>query len=628
MTLRQPFRVWVTRPKPQGEVLCQHLQAQGYETVFLPVIEIKALSDTSLLREQIAQLGHYAWAIFISRSAVATSAALIHQEWPQLPAQLKVAAVGEGTAEALKQANLPVTIYPPVQWSSEGLLALPEFQDLTEKKLAIFCGQGGRELLATTLQQRGAEVTRFVSYQRVLPELDLKPYLDLLRHKQVDALVSTSVDSLTNLKKLFAGTEWQNLKKIPLVLISERIMIQAKELGFESCFLAKAASHEGISQALNRIRNEAMTSQEKKPQETKSPEEKISADSSPRNALEKGSAKTGSSGKTAVFFLTILTLALMGGAGAIYYRTYLLSQTVNDSLLNFSHQTKWDQHQISDLQNEITVLQQRLQQQEETLRKQTQVLQDWHGLSQVGPSSRGRDHSSILDAQYFVKLANDQLLLTNDLPQTLNFLNQAQTELNKVVDPQAESLKKAVAQDIAALKNLPAPSLTNVYLSLSSLKHQLEKLPLLVVPVQNSEASAPPAAPATLSLWEKGLQRIGTILRQMVVVYHLPTPKTPPFITPDQRPYIYESLQSTLSDAGWAVLHHDSEIYHSNLQQAAEWIRQYFSINSPLTQAVLTELQALQAVSIQPAKEVVLGSPKVFQDYLKTEPAAASSVSG
>jgi uroporphyrin-3 C-methyltransferase len=365
-----------------------------------------------------------------------------------------------------------------------------------------------------------------------------------------------------------------------------------------------------------------MTSQDKSAEEIKSQEEKTAQGGS---ATEKDLSPKRSAGGAAVFFLTMLTLVSLGAAGFLAYRTYLLNQSVTASLAGASHQAESNKHQLADLQTELTLLQQRLQQQEEVLRKQAQSMQDWQALAQVGPSNRGRDHSALLDAEYFVKLANDQLLLTHDLPRTLHFLNQAQAELNKVTNPQAEVLKKVLAQDLASLKELPAPSVTNLYLSLISLQKQIEKLPLLVVPVQNSEApvSAPPAA----SIWERGFQHLGKILRQMVVVYHLPSATTPPFITPDQRPYIYENVRSALSDAGWAVLHHDPEIYQSNLQLAQEWIRQYFSVSSPLTKTVLTELQSLQTVSIQPAKEVILGSPKAFQEYLKAE-AAPSSQSG
>src|SRR5579872_2934365 len=123
------FRVLVTRPKAQGEQLSAELHAAGFETFLLPLIEIKALSDYAPLIEHITQLDHYDWAIFISRSAVQMSQAFLHKQWPQFSIlKLQLAAVGQGTAEALKEAQLPEAIYPDSAWSSEGLLALAAFQ--------------------------------------------------------------------------------------------------------------------------------------------------------------------------------------------------------------------------------------------------------------------------------------------------------------------------------------------------------------------------------------------------------------------------------------------------------------------------------------------------------------------
>ncbi len=599
-----PFRVLVTRPKPEGELLCRALEEQGYTSALMPTLEIKPPAGPTLLQEQLTHLNQYHWAIFISRSAVRMSAALIHAHWPELPTQLRFAAIGPGTAESLQEAHLPAALYPESNWCSEGLLALPDFQTPTHQKIALFCGEGGRELLEESLRKRGAEVTRFVSYRRLLPEQDVTPFTDLLRLNQIQAVIAASTESLANLKQIFAKTAWPQLKKIPLVLISERIMIQAKELGFEACFLAKTASHEGILQALNKIRTEVMTSQE---------------NGSPLEITPKKS----SSGKTGFLFLVVTAILIAMGFG--YYRMFLLNQGVTASLLSFSDEMKWNKHQISDLQNEVTVLQQQLQQQDQVLRRQAQQLQEGQGGGgQAGLSNRGRDHSAILDAQYYVNQANNQLKWMTDVPQTLNWLTEAQNELTHVAGPQASVLKKAVADDIAALKNTATLDVTQVYLRLTALSQQVEKLPMLLVPAQEKNAAPSPALASNASFWEKTVDRISAVLRQMVVVYHLPSINTPPFITPDLRPYLYENLRASLNAALWAVLHHDSEIYHSSLQQADTWVRQYFSVNAPLTQALLTELQSLQTVSLQPAKEVVLVSPKAFEDYLKTESSPAA----
>jgi uroporphyrinogen-III synthase len=246
----RPFRVLVTRPSPQGETLCAALDAAGYTPIFFPVIEIKPLNN-ALLYSQIATVDQYTWAIFVSRPAVTLGASLFQKQGLQFPKQVKIAAVGEGTAQALQEARLPVTVYP-ARWNSEGLLALPEFQDVSGQKIAIFAGQGGRELLATTLSARGAEVVQFSLYERILPSRDKTFVQDLLKKQALDAITCTSVQTLVHLQLLWNS---EYLQKIPLVLISERIMIQAKAQGFKICILAKDASHNGILQALQTIRN-------------------------------------------------------------------------------------------------------------------------------------------------------------------------------------------------------------------------------------------------------------------------------------------------------------------------------------------------------------------------------------
>lgn len=242
--------ILVTRPRPEGETLCMALQAEGFEALFFPLLEIKALSSEEL-HQQITQLDSFDWLIFVSRHAVRHSATLIHQQWPRFPEGVRVAAVGKGTAEALQEAALPLAVYPQ-HWNSEGLLALADFQAVAKKKIAIFCGQGGRDLLINVLKSRGAEVTQLICYQRLLPTLDLAAAQKLIQ--PVDVILCTSVQSLLHLQQLFPFPE---VKKIPLVLVSERIMIQAQQLGFEQCFMAQDASHQNMIKALKMIRNKA-----------------------------------------------------------------------------------------------------------------------------------------------------------------------------------------------------------------------------------------------------------------------------------------------------------------------------------------------------------------------------------
>jgi uroporphyrinogen-III synthase len=164
--------------------------------------------------------------------------------------------VGSGTAKALKEAGYLVAAHPELNWSSEGLLDLPEFQTIAGKKIAIVRGEGGRELLEKTLLSRGALVSHVIAYQRVLPEIETCPYVDLFKHRQIDVVVCTSYEGVRHFKILLGTNAWLDIKDIPLIVMSERIKTLAHDLGFQTIWVARHASHDAILELLAQKRNE------------------------------------------------------------------------------------------------------------------------------------------------------------------------------------------------------------------------------------------------------------------------------------------------------------------------------------------------------------------------------------
>jgi len=244
------LRVLVTRPKPQGFALCQRIEANQGHAIYLPTIEIQPPQDISVFRQGLARIDQQDWLIFVSPQAVYACAGVI------VPPQVKIAAVGKGTAQALHAAQWPVVVYPVSDWSSEGLLAIPEFQVVAGKKITIVCGEGGRELLANTLTARGAWVSLLIAYRRALPEIDVNYYLHLLEERQLDAVVCTSGEGLKNLQTLLGEAAQPYLLSLPLVVVSERMQALAQSVGFKIIVLAKNASHEAILEALATIRKQ------------------------------------------------------------------------------------------------------------------------------------------------------------------------------------------------------------------------------------------------------------------------------------------------------------------------------------------------------------------------------------
>jgi len=245
MNTLSPLTVMVTRPSPQGEILSDILQQQGANPIFFPTIDIISLTDLPDFRHAVTQLHVFNWLIFISPQAVQQAAKYIHMCWPSFPGHVKIAAVGGGTVRALQQAHLPVHVSPPHHWNSEGLLALPDFQQIAQQKIALIRGEGGRTFLAEELTQRGAKLAHIIAYRRCLPTVDVHPYLKLLHVKKIDIIISTSCDILQNLIQLLGKME-SKLYEVPLVVISAQMMSLAENRGFKTVLLAKNASHEAI----------------------------------------------------------------------------------------------------------------------------------------------------------------------------------------------------------------------------------------------------------------------------------------------------------------------------------------------------------------------------------------------
>ena len=255
--------VLVTRPKPQGEILCHHIREAGGEAIYFPTVTIQPVEDQMRFKQHIAALNQNDWVIFISPQAVYQSAAAIFAAWPSFPSRLKVAAIGPGTAKALQENNIPVTIFPKTDWRSEGLLDLEAFQKINDRQIALITGGKGRYFLSETIRAQGAIVTEIVAYVRSLPKLTFRVDASFDWHDRVHVMVCTSNEILQNLITLLAKPTF-DFYHIPLIVVSERMLKFANKLGFIHIFLATNASHDAIMAVLSAEKDQLWQLKKKK----------------------------------------------------------------------------------------------------------------------------------------------------------------------------------------------------------------------------------------------------------------------------------------------------------------------------------------------------------------------------
>lgn len=245
--------VVVTRPEGQAESLCAAIEAQGGVAVRFPVLAIGAVEDRAELDRCIEQLDAFDLAFFVSPNAVryALEAVLARRAWPP---RLKVATVGRGSERALAGFGFSDVIAPQDGFDSEAVLALPAFQSaaVAGRRVVIFRGDGGRDLLGETLRERGANVDYVTCYRRYRPAASASPLLALADQGQLDAITLTSSEGVDNLVELLGRAGMVRLGDVPLFASHARIAARARAAGFvrvvetppgDDGLLAALASH-------------------------------------------------------------------------------------------------------------------------------------------------------------------------------------------------------------------------------------------------------------------------------------------------------------------------------------------------------------------------------------------------
>jgi len=154
-----------TRPNPQA--LTQAIQQAWpwqVNIIDAPLQDLELLPVSKPLTWTLADI----W-VFVSANAV--------QFFKQqlVPASNKsfvdhqplLVAVGEATWRALADQSWPGKKVMPAHFDSEGILALPVFNQAMGKRIAIVRGEVGRDWLGEQLMSKGAEVTYYAVYRRL-----------------------------------------------------------------------------------------------------------------------------------------------------------------------------------------------------------------------------------------------------------------------------------------------------------------------------------------------------------------------------------------------------------------------------------------------------------------------------
>jgi uroporphyrinogen III methyltransferase/synthase len=185
-------RVVVTRAREQASELKRMLEESGAQVLQFPTIEIAPPESWESLDRVIAS--KYDWLIFTSVNGVHAWVERVKDV--RAIAGTKVAAVGQATADALRERGIQPDLVPERFISTDLLPLLP--QDQHGIRTAVIRAAEGRDELIDELRARGGEVDLGIAYRTIAADYDLDELRALIEKDAIDVITFTSASTVDN----------------------------------------------------------------------------------------------------------------------------------------------------------------------------------------------------------------------------------------------------------------------------------------------------------------------------------------------------------------------------------------------------------------------------------------------
>jgi uroporphyrinogen-III synthase len=233
--------VVVTRAEASDGPLSSQLRSLGAKVLLWPTIEV-APSDDHALEAALEHIDEYDWIVFTSRQA----APPVLERVPKQPPNLKVAAVGQATAQVLRQRGWNVDLVPDDP--NAGAL-VTAFESFAKEGLRVLFPASSRALPTITkgLEQLGARVTQVEAYRTEAASLDVGECRAAIERNEIAAVTFASPSAVIELERALGKDDFDKLfTHAAAVAIGPTTARVLTELG-KTSVMAESASLRGLA---------------------------------------------------------------------------------------------------------------------------------------------------------------------------------------------------------------------------------------------------------------------------------------------------------------------------------------------------------------------------------------------
>jgi uroporphyrin-3 C-methyltransferase len=287
--------------------------------------------------------------------------------------------------------------------------------------------------------------------------------------------------------------------------------------------------------------------------------------------------------------------------------------------------------QSDSLQNDMAALERKLEQQQQlnrqTMQQQSQLIGQLEDqlysinlrlnsqaerILQLGTASRG--DWMLSEAAYLIRLANQRLQVERSIENPLAILENVDNIFVQLNDPELIPVRRALAEDIAALRMTDKIDREGIFLELEAISAAVKDLSIIEPANQTETAESVvdeiAQTPSILDSFERFSQKLG----QLIVVQKRQQP-IEPLLTSNEQSIIQNNLYLLLEQAQSALLKEEQIIYSTSLEKTAALLARYFQLNSQ-SQALVERLTVLAERSVIQGLPDISGSVAAVQTML------------
>jgi len=229
-----------------------------------------------------------------------------------------------------------------------------------------------------------------------------------------------------------------------------------------------------------------------------------------------------------------------------------------------------------------------------------------------GVSTGARDTWLLAEAEYYMQIANAQLQLAGNPHLASLALAMADERIVQLSNPALTDVRRALADELAALEVMEKPDIEGVTLTLASLARVVDSLPIQKGTIAESDDNAEPdpemsglgRAWASVKGAASGLVRVTG-----------PDESATPLMTPEAAYFLRTNLTLQLQAARLALLRGEQAVFQQSLDDASAWLNAHYDMESEQVTSALQTIAEIRDAMFAVTTPDISESLRLLRQY-------------